>query len=103
ALAIRGPRQAQDMRDVFSYDIISDGIRLLVAAGHVPLVETLAERIAAMALAHPRVVKVTVKLEKLETGSGIVGVVIERTRTAAVAYGHALPMEVRVPSVGPQP
>jgi dihydroneopterin aldolase len=103
ALVIRGPRQAQDMRDVFSYDIISDGIRLLVAAGHVPLVETLAERIAAMALAHPRVVKVTVKLEKLETGSGIVGVIIERTRTAAVAYGHALPMEVRVPGVGPQP
>ena len=55
---------------MFSYDVISDGIRLLVDAGHVPLVETLAERIAGMLLAHPRVVKVSVRLEKLETGSG---------------------------------
>jgi len=73
---------AEDMRDVFSYDVITDGIRMLVEAGHVALVETLAERIAAMLLAHPRVVRVAVRVQKLETGSGSVGVAIERTTEA---------------------
>jgi len=81
-LVIRASRPTRDMRDVFSYDLISDGIRLLVDTGHVPLVETLAERIADMLLAHPRVVKASVKLEKLETSSGTVGVAIERTRAS---------------------
>ena len=55
-LVTRAARASADMRDVFSYDVITDGIRLLIDAGHVPLVETLAERIAEMLLAHPRVV-----------------------------------------------
>jgi dihydroneopterin aldolase len=82
-LVMRASRPTQDMRDVFSYDLIRDGIHLLVAAGHVPLVETLAERIADMLLAHPGVVKTFITLEKLEAGSGRVGVAIERTRVAA--------------------
>ncbi len=81
--------RAHDMRDVFSYDIISDGIRLLVDAGHVALVETLAERIASMLLEHPRVMRVAVTLEKLETGSGVVGVSIERTRASSAIAGQA--------------
>ncbi len=85
AMVARSTRPTEDMRDVFSYDIISDGIRMLVDAGHVALVETLAERIAAMLLAHPRVMKVVVQLEKLDTGSGVVGVAIERVRASAVA------------------
>jgi (5-formylfuran-3-yl)methyl phosphate synthase len=82
-LVARGGRATQDMRDVFSYDVISDGIRLLIGEGHIPLVEMLAERIAAMLLGYPRVVKVAVRLEKLDTGSGCVGVAIERTRGSA--------------------
>jgi dihydroneopterin aldolase len=78
AAVLRQTRVAQDMRDVFSYDLITDGIRLLVNAGHMPLVETLAERVAAMVLAHPRVRQVVVRVEKLDTGSGIVGVEITR-------------------------
>ncbi len=84
-LVTRAARASADMRDVFSYDVITDGIRLLIDAGHVPLVETLAERIAEMLLAHPRVVRATVAVEKLETGNGIVGVTIERTRANAAA------------------
>lgn len=76
----RPARPAQDLRDVVSYDLITDGIRLLVDAGHIELVETLAEQVAALLLAHARVARVRVRLEKLETGSGIVGVEIERTR-----------------------
>ena len=67
---------------MFSYDLITDGIRLLIGSGHVALVETLAERIATMVLNHPRVTKVVVRVQKLETGSGTVGVEIERTRSA---------------------
>jgi dihydroneopterin aldolase len=66
--------------DVFSYDIISDGIRMLTEGEHIELAETLAERIAALVLAHPRVAKVTVSVEKLEVGTGVVGVSIERRR-----------------------
>lgn len=80
---LRAARPTQDMRDVFSYDIITDGIRMLVDGGHVALVETLAEQIIAMLLAHPRVRKVAVRLEKLDAGPGIVGVAIERSRADA--------------------
>ena len=85
AAVTRGVRRSQDMSDVFSYDIISDGIRMLVDSGHVTLVETLAERIAALVLTHPRVVKVSVQVEKLDLGAGIAGVTIERTREGTVA------------------
>lgn len=83
AWVARGGRAAEDMRDVFSYDLITDGIRLLTGSGHVGLVETLAERIAAMVLAHPRVARVMVRVQKLDTGLGTVGVEIERSRAAA--------------------
>jgi len=83
AWVARTGRTAGDMRDVFSYDLITDGIRMLTGSGHIGLVETLAERIAAMVLAHPRVVRVMVRVQKLDTGSGTVGVEIERTRPAA--------------------
>ncbi|MGH7155825.1 MAG: (5-formylfuran-3-yl)methyl phosphate synthase [Acetobacteraceae bacterium] len=76
----RSDHPSADMRDIFSYDIISDGIRLLVDAGHIALVETLAEQVAEMLLAYPRVVRVAVQLQKLDAGPRIVGVRIERTR-----------------------
>lgn len=79
----RADHPSADMRDIFSYDIISDGIRLLVDAGHVALVETLAEQVAEMLLAYPRVVRVSVQLQKLDVGSRVVGVRIERTRRIA--------------------
>jgi dihydroneopterin aldolase len=93
AAVMRLQRPARDMADVFSYDIISDGIRMLVDSGHVALTETLAERIAALVLAHPRVARVSVQVEKLDVGEGIVGVTIERTRDAAVAaIGDMFPL-----------
>ncbi len=86
----RVPRAAQDMRDVLSYDVITDGIRLLTSGGHVALVETLAERIAAFVLDHPRVLRVTVRVEKLDVGPGRVGVEIERRRGAEKAKVYHL-------------
>ncbi|SDR60837.1 dihydroneopterin aldolase [Rhizobiales bacterium GAS191] len=69
-----------DMGDVMSYDIIMDGIRRIVGEGHVAFVETLAERIAALVLAEPRVVSVMVRVEKLDIGEFLVGVEIRRDR-----------------------
>jgi FolB domain-containing protein len=68
------------MHDVLSYDVITDSIRMIAARGHVALVEALAEDVAAAVLAHPRAVNLTVRVEKLETGSGNVGVEITRGR-----------------------
>ena len=82
---IRAPHVAQDMRDVFSYDVILDGIRMIVAQEHIELIETLAERIAALILAQPRVVSVTLRIEKLDVGPGAVGVEIVRKRPAELA------------------
>lgn len=73
------------MHDVLSYDIITDSIRMIAARGHVSLVETLAEQIAAAVLSHPRAIAVTVRVEKLDTGSGNVGVEITRERPAEAA------------------
>jgi len=86
----RAAQPAQDLRDVLSYDIIADGIRLIVAEGHIPLIETLAERIATFVLEYPQVLGVTVKVEKVQTGSGRVGVEIRRQRSAAVAKVYHL-------------
>jgi FolB domain-containing protein len=87
---LRPPHEAEDMRDVFSYDVITDGVCMIAALGHVALAETLAERIAALLLQHPRVVRATVRLEKLDLGPGAVGVAIERERAAETAKVHQL-------------
>lgn len=71
----------EDMRHIFSYDLILDGIRNLVSLGHIDLVETLAERIAAFILGYPRVRRVMVRVEKLDLEPRAVGVEIIRTRT----------------------
>jgi dihydroneopterin aldolase len=86
----RSAHAVEDMRDVFSYDIVTDGIRVLVANEHFAFVETLAERVAASIVAHPRVKNVKVRVEKLEVGPGAVGVEITRDRPAEVAKVHHL-------------
>jgi len=92
----RAGHAVEDMRDVFSYDVIIDGIRVLVAREHFAFIEMLAERIAAFALSHPRASSVTVRVEKLEVGPGGVGVEITRERSAEVAKVHHLyPAAVR--------
>jgi FolB domain-containing protein len=69
-----------DMRDVFSYDVIVDAIRLRLARGHVAMVETLAEDIAAVVMASDLAMRVCVRVEKLDVIAGAVGVEIIRAR-----------------------
>ncbi|MFQ5347706.1 MAG: dihydroneopterin aldolase [Rhodothalassiaceae bacterium] len=70
------------LNNVVCYERISERIREIVAAGHVNLAETLAERIAAMALEDGRVLAAHVRVEKLDAlaDAGSVGVEIERRR-----------------------
>jgi dihydroneopterin aldolase len=61
----RSGHSVEDMRDVFSYDVITDGIRIIVAQEHIAFLATLAERVADLVLRHPRVVSVTMRVESL--------------------------------------
>ena len=79
----RGPVPvADDIDNVVSYDHVILGIKELLAAGHINLVETLAERIADLCLSEPRVHQAKIRVEKLDVlpGKGRVGVEIERHR-----------------------
>jgi len=84
----RSAHHAEDMRDVFSYDVIVDTIRLLLSQGHVDLVETLAERIADALLSYPRVCRVIARVEKLDVIEGRVGIEITRERAAETGKLH---------------
>src|SRR5262245_30766960 len=94
---LRVTSQPEDMRHVVSYDIIMDGIRTVVARGHVELSEALAEQVAAHVLEDPRVMRVTVRVEKLELGAGGVGVEIERKR-ATEQHAALRPDSVSAPN-----
>jgi dihydroneopterin aldolase len=84
----KADRPAADMRDVLSYDVITDAIRITTGTGHIGLLETLGERIAASLLSSPWVVAVSVEIEKLDLGHGRVGVEVRRKRSdVACPYG----------------
>ncbi len=69
-----------DLSRVVDYEAVAATARRILEAGHVALVETLAERIAEACLADRRVRLVRVRVEKLEAvaGAASVGVEIER-------------------------
>ena len=68
--------------NVVSYESIVDGIRAIIAGGHINLVETLADRVVELCLANRRVQGVWVRVEKLDLypDAGGVGVEVERSR-----------------------
>jgi dihydroneopterin aldolase len=77
------PGAAGDRLDnVVNYEDIVVGVRALVAERHVNLIETLAERIAALVLEDRRVRKVAVRVEKLDIFHDAAGVGIEIVRRA---------------------
>ncbi|MES2293249.1 MAG: dihydroneopterin aldolase [Pseudomonadota bacterium] len=71
-----------DLAKVVDYGVIETRIRELIAEGHIRLIETLAERIAAACFDDPRVKTARVRVEKLHALSNAesAGVEIERTR-----------------------
>ena len=95
ALVRRAGAHTEDMRSIFSYDVILDAIRLVVGRGHVDFVETLAEEVAAIVLRHARVRSVRVNVQKLDVIDGSVGVEIRRERAASSADARSLGMVVK--------
>ena len=80
-------RRFDDMRGVFSYDVIIDAIKIILGRGHVDLIETLASGIADEILRYPCVARVCVRVEKLDVVRGTVGIEIKRERAAEQAAG----------------
>lgn len=76
------PAINDDHAKVVCYDQIITGIKHLMNAKHINLVETLAEQIAALCLEDYRVHQAKVRVEKLDvfTEAEAVGVEIERQR-----------------------
>jgi dihydroneopterin aldolase len=76
------------LSNVVCYEAIADGVRGLVAQGHVKLVETLADRIAALCLRDSRGLSVRVRVEKLDVFPDALsaGVEIERKRAGNTPY-----------------
>ena len=50
--------------DIVCYDRMTQGVKAILAEGHIRLVETLAERVADLALSHPMVISVLVRIVK---------------------------------------
>jgi (5-formylfuran-3-yl)methyl phosphate synthase len=85
ALVRRAGAHTDDIRSIFSYDVILDAIRLVVGRGHVEFVETLAEEVAEILLQHARVRSVRINVRKLDVIKGEVGIEIRRERASGSA------------------
>lgn len=78
----RAPVGRDELARVVDYEMLADRVRAIVAAGHVRLVETLAERIAETCLTDRRVHVARVRVEKLDifADATSAGVEVERRR-----------------------
>lgn len=84
-LAVHDGGDTEDRLDrVVNYAVVADAVRAIVAAGHIKLVETLAERIAAACLLDAKVLCARVRVEKLDVFADMVsaGVEVERCRSS---------------------
>ena len=72
-----------DLGQVVDYEKIAVRIRAIVAAGHIKLLETLAERLAASCLEDRRVQIVGIRVEKLDIFNDMVSVGVEIMRHTA--------------------
>ncbi|MEM1149307.1 MAG: dihydroneopterin aldolase [Pseudomonadota bacterium] len=66
---------------ILSYDRLVEAIDASLLERRYDLLETLAERIAQRVLAHPRALRITVRIEKLDLGPYVLGVEITRIQT----------------------
>lgn len=71
--------------NVLCYEDIIVKVRSIVSDGHVNLVETMAERIAAICLQDRRVVSVKVRVEKLDVFDDVAAVGVEIERASSFA------------------
>ncbi len=76
------PAAAHGIHGTVNYETLAGKARSLAASGHIELVETFAERLAADCLDHPRAVRVRVRVRKPQAilGAGAAGVELTATR-----------------------
>lgn len=81
-LSVKEGAGDDDISHVVSYEIVVKKVEAIIAEGHVNLVETLCEKIAASCLTDKRVVAARVRVEKPDIipNARSVGVEIERSR-----------------------
>lgn len=81
--------EADEIDHVVSYEPLVQAAREILAAGHIALLETLAERLAAACLSDPRVRLARVRVEKPDAfpDAEAVGIEIERARP----HGASIP------------
>lgn len=79
----RAPVGRDELSRVVDYERLAETARAIVAAGHVRLVETLAERLAEACLADPRIHIARVRVEKLDVFADTASVGVEIERRAA--------------------
>lgn len=71
------------LEDVVCYNRLTQGVKAILAEGHIKLLETLAERIADLVMSHPMALMVRVRIEKPEAvaEAEAAGVEIERSKS----------------------
>ena len=79
---------------ILSYDILTGAVAAGLADRRYDLLETLAEKIAAQVLAHPRAAQVAVTVEKLDRIPGALGVTLVRRQARVQAEHVAAPIRV---------
>lgn len=74
--------RSDEFVDAVNYETIVAGIKAIAEAGHINLVETLADRVATLCLVDRRVASVRVVIEKLDVypEAESVGIALERRR-----------------------
>jgi dihydroneopterin aldolase len=84
-----------DFEKVFNYETVVEAIKTIARSGHIQLVETLGEMIAASCLEDERVESVRVRVEKLDVYQEAegVGIEIERYRQLPADGGRPEPPE----------
>lgn len=81
-------KYSDQYENVICYDRLIGQIEAFLKSGHVGLVETVAERIADLALEHQRVLGVWVRVEKLAAIRAADSVGVELTRTKNMKANH---------------
>ncbi len=74
------------LEDVVCYNKLTQGVKAILAEGHIKLVETLAERVAELALSHPMAISVDVRIEKPNAISEADAAGVEISRTKNLGY-----------------
>lgn len=95
---LRAPVDAADdeVDAIMSYDVLVHAVSAALADQRYNLVETLAEKIAAEVLTHPRAARIEVCVEKLDRGPYALGVTITREAGRVFIDPLALPVTVQV-------